>query len=367
MEYPVWEPFISNYTTIALMVVMYAFISHFAVGGGLFLVLAEIFARRMNDPVRLARLHLHGRIFLLVTALFGAAGVGIWITIGLIKPAAAWWFFRNFLWGWASVWMIFLVEIAAILVYCFGWKRLSPKHHLIVGWIYFFAAWLSLTVVNGILAFMLTPGKWIASGNFCDGFFNPTFWPSLIFRTFACLTLAGLYATVTAAREKDKNFKVRSLRIDGLLILASIILAVPAGYWYINALPPQVAAGLVPGAAPYTAMQMMTVAAGLLAFLTLMGTVFFPRHWGYVTAGILLLGGLLSLGAFEWMCESLRRPFIVSDFLNRNGLQVPGAVNLPATQWSPLVMFAATFAVGLIVMTWMLRTYFAKSAPDQNQ
>ena len=35
---------------------------------------------------------------------------------------------------------------------------MTARDHLIVGWIYFVAAWLSLVVINGIITFMLTPG-----------------------------------------------------------------------------------------------------------------------------------------------------------------------------------------------------------------
>jgi hypothetical protein len=357
MAYPICEAFISRTIIIAALAMVHIFAFHFAIGGGLYLVLAETFARHKDNPAQLSHVQRHSRFFLLMTILFGAAiGTGIWMTTKLIPPVGTSWLAHDFLWVWATGSVLFAVEFAAILLYYYGWTRISPKHHLMIGWVYFVAAWLSLAVINGILGFMLAPATWASSGNFWDGIFNPTFWPSLIFRTFVCLALAGLYATVTAAREKDNTLKIRLLRYDGLLILASIVLAVPAGYWFIKALPPQIAAGFTLGSDAYTALQVMILAAAVLAFLTLLGTILFPRHWGYVSAGILLFCGLLSLGAFEWMREHLWRLSVI-----------PDAANAPAAaQQSPFFMFAAIFVIGLIVLVWMLRIYSAKSAPNQN-
>ncbi|MDD4050618.1 MAG: cytochrome ubiquinol oxidase subunit I [candidate division Zixibacteria bacterium] len=358
MAYPFCESLISRNSIIAAAAIMHIFAYHFAIGGGLYLVLAETFARRKNNPAQLSHVQRQSRFFLLMTIAFGAAiGTGIWMTTRVIPPVGISWLTRDISLVWATGSVLFAVEFAAILLYYYGWTRLSPKHHLIIGWINFAAAWLSLAVINGILGFLLAPATWPETGNFWAGFFNPTFWPSLIFRTCVCLALAGLCATVTAAREKDKSLKIRLLRGNGLLVLGSIILAIPAGYWSIKALPPAVAASLVSGTVSYTAMQVMITAAAVLAFLTLLGTILFPRHWGYISAGILLLCGLLSLGASEWTREGLWRMAIF-----------PDAANIPAAaQSSPFIIFAVTFGVGLIVLVWMLRTYLMKSAPNQNQ
>ena len=43
MNYPIWElPFIGGGLLIAAVAVVHVFVSHFAVGGGLFLVLTEM-------------------------------------------------------------------------------------------------------------------------------------------------------------------------------------------------------------------------------------------------------------------------------------------------------------------------------------
>ena len=96
MEYPIWEPFVANSLIIAVVAVIHVFVSHFAIGGGLYLVLAEKWARRLNDKEHLAYVQRHSKFFLLLTIVFGAVtGVGIWITIGLIHPVGTKWLINN--------------------------------------------------------------------------------------------------------------------------------------------------------------------------------------------------------------------------------------------------------------------------------
>ena len=80
------------------------------------------------------------------------------------------------------------------------------------GWIYFIAAFASMVIINGIITFMLTSGKWVETHAFWTGFFNPTYWPSLAVRTAIALALAGIYALVTASRLKDVGLKGRMVK-----------------------------------------------------------------------------------------------------------------------------------------------------------
>lgn len=323
ISYPVWEPFISNGLLIAIVAILHVFVSHFAIGGGLYLVVAETIARKKNDLAQLAYLKRHSRFFILITLVFGVvSGVGIWITIGLIQPLGTSVLIRTYVWGWATEWVTFFVEIAAALFYYYGWQRLSPKVHLAVGWIYFIASWLSLVVINGILTFMLTPGKWLETGLFWDGFFNVSYIPSTIFRTFICIMLAGLYAAFTLAGEKDIKLKSRLLRQNGTMTLVAILLAIPFGYWYLNSLPASVTAGLLPDSIPMLAQQVMIFSTALLFILTFLGTIAFPKKAGYISGMILLLCGLCAFGGFEWEREALRKPFIIKDYLYSTGLTV---------------------------------------------
>ena len=114
MNYPVWDVSFGAGLLIALVAVLHVFVSYFAVGGGLFLVLTERKARRNNDSALLTWLKSYTKFFVLVTVVFGAvSGVGIWFTIGLISLTATSNLIHAYVWGWGIEWVFFFVEITA--------------------------------------------------------------------------------------------------------------------------------------------------------------------------------------------------------------------------------------------------------------
>jgi len=203
MNYPVWYiPSVGGPLVIALVAIVHVVVSHFAVGGGLWLVLTEKKAYREKKDYILEYVKKHTKFFLLLTMVFGAmTGVGIWFTIALISPDATSSLIHSFVFGWAIEWVFFVIEIVAAFLYFYTFKKISQKLHVLIGWIYFFAAWASLWIINAILTFMMTPGNWLQTQGFWEGVLNPTFLPSSIFRTFLCFALAGSYGLLTAAKK----------------------------------------------------------------------------------------------------------------------------------------------------------------------
>ena len=117
MNYPVWQlTYFGGGLTIALMAVFHVFISHFAIGGGLFLVLTEWYGYRQNSIAIIDDVKKHTRFFLLVTMVLGGmTGVGIWFVIALINPATTSILIHNFVFGWAIEWVFFVGEIVSLL------------------------------------------------------------------------------------------------------------------------------------------------------------------------------------------------------------------------------------------------------------
>jgi mono/diheme cytochrome c family protein/cytochrome bd-type quinol oxidase subunit 1 len=323
MNYPFWDVPIGYGILMAVIAVVHVFISHFAIGGGLYLVVTEQWARKRNDQPTLGFLEKLSRFFALVTLVAGAlTGVGIWFIIGLLNPGATEVLIHNYVWGWATEWTFFVVEVSAALIYYYGWKRMTATAHLTVGWIYFLFAWLSLVIINGIITFMLTPGRWLATGNFWDGFFNPTYWPSLVFRTGVCIMLAGLYALLVASRYEPGDFKARTVRYTTAWGLVGLIVTVLSQAWYWKA---------IPAAITTTAEQIMrtpiealrytiwlAVAIGALLIICL----FLSRWVPTVLAALLMVGGLAWFGAFESFRESIRKPYVITGYMYGNGIEV---------------------------------------------
>lgn len=325
MNYPVWDLPFAHGLLIAIVATLHVYVAHFAVGGGLYLVVVEHLARRRNDEALLGILQRHSRFFLLLTLVFGAmSGVGIWFTIGLINPAGTSALIRAFVWGWAIEWTFFVTEIAAAMVYYYGWKRLSPAKHLAVGWIYFVMAWLSMVVINGILSFQLTPGAWLQTRDFWDGFFNPTYWSSLCARTFYAIAIGGLFALWTAARSSgvdDVRDRTKLVRFSGAWALVGVVLTAVCTWWWWNDVPADIRA-LTRGDLPIaTAVTEWTpLLTGLLALLVIAGPLALPRRVNRPVAVVILLTGLAAMGAAEWTREALRKPWVVYDYIYSNGV-----------------------------------------------
>src|SRR5205085_910276 len=98
--------------------------------------------------------------------------------------------------------------------------------------------WFSLFWINGILSWQLTPGSWLESRSLWGGFFNPSFWPSLIFRTITSMTIAALVACVVinAIPNLDRGAKTRLIN-QSARFLAPMVLMPLLGVWYFASIP----------------------------------------------------------------------------------------------------------------------------------
>lgn len=345
LQYPVWNlDFFGGGFWIAAIAVIHVYIAHFAVGGGLFLVLTEWKAHRENSESLLDFTKTHARFFLILTAVFGAlTGVGIWFVISLLSPAATSVLIRQFVFGWATEWTFFLGEIITLFVYYYTFGKLSPRRHLQVGWIYFLFAWLSLVVINGIISYMLTPGDWLITRNFWDGMINPSFVPSTMFRTAVCVILAGLFACITALRLEDAALQTRLFRYCAVWMAAGVVVALFSGQWFVSALPTAQKSMLLnvsPESIRY--YQAFLWCAPILFLLGIFMAVKAPLPTKQIAVGLLLAIGFAYLGAFEYIRESARRPYLIHDYLYSTGLlksDLKGAQQagvLSGTRFSPV-------------------------------
>lgn len=324
MEYPVWVvPAVGGGFLIALVSIIHVLIAHFAVGGGLYLVITETWLRKRGDTAGLESLKALSRFFVLLTVVAGAlTGVGVWWTIGLVHPSATSMLIHTFLWVWAIEWVFFAVEILAAALYARGWERLAPRDHVRIGWIYAISSWLSLVAINGILTFMLTPGRWTTTHSLWDAWSNPTSWPSLVMRTAISILLAGGIALVAATQARDGELRDRLVRWCGGWILAAV-LAVPfASWWYFVRLPVDVRA-IVAGGVPVAGT--LAVTSSVILLLTLKAVVvspmWVPRRAAPALAMLVAVGGLFILGAFEWVREAARKPFVITEVIYSNSMR----------------------------------------------
>jgi cytochrome bd-type quinol oxidase subunit 1/mono/diheme cytochrome c family protein len=354
MNYPFWDiPFLGSGWVIGIIAIFHVMISQFAVGGGLYLPMAERKALRMPEgPLRTAwlnQLASYSKFFLVLTAVFGTvSGVGIWFAIGLTHPEATSTLIHNFVFGWAMEWVFFLVELTTIAVYYSTWGRIDEKLHLKVGWVYAVASAFTLIIINGILTFMLTPGDtWLAvagtgheASKFWYAFFNPTYWPSLFLRTCVCCSLAGIWALITASRidgDKLPELKTSMVKWSVRWLVPSFVAMPFLMIWYYLMVPASQQALLTLGidtinAGTFSAVTRMALVI-IVTSATIVGVAYFlayrnPIDFNLSHAMSILLLALIATGAGEYSREMLRKPYVIGHWMYSNGVRVPSVARI---------------------------------------
>lgn len=332
MHYPWWYvPAMTSPMLIAAVSVLHVIVSHYAVGGGLFLAVETSFAYRTGNRSYLAYLKDHAQFFILLTVVYGAiTGVGIWWTIGLASPLATETLIHTFVFGWAMEYVFFVIEIVAAFIFFYYWGKLQPRVHTIIGWIYAVAAWISLLLIGAIVAFMLNPGDWVNNQSFWVGFFNPQAIPQIILRTGGALFLANIYVYMHATlRVKDPALHdlIVSRSARPALAGGGMILIGAAG-WLIM-LPESARAALLMAATLNIMLVAIIGITVLVMAMLLIGPYLNPRWVSPAFAIMLFAMGVAAMTTGEFIREAVRKPYIVYNVVMSNQIL---AQEIPAMQ-----------------------------------
>ena len=343
MNYPFWDvPHLGSGWVIGMIAIFHVLVSHFAIGGGFYLPMAERKALKENRPDWMVYIKKHSKFFLILTGAYGTVtGVGIWFAIGLANPEATSTLIHNFVFGWAIEWTFFIIEVTAAVAYYYTWGRVSDKLHLTIGWIYAISAWLSLVIINGILTFMLTPGEgWLSvagtgteASKFWHAFFNPTYFPSACLRTVICISLAGIWALLTASRidgRKQPKLKTEVIRWSASWLLPAFVLLPVFFLWYLYAIPAE-ARGLLQlgmttiGQGVFTQVTRASLVT-VMTSATILAIVYFmayrnPRDFGFGHAFAVLILALAATASTEHTREMLRKPYVIGQHMFSNGVR----------------------------------------------
>lgn len=328
MYFPWWYvPHLTAPMLIAFIAIVHILVSHYAVGGGIYLAREIGYAVKRGDERYLAYLRRHARFFVLLTVVFGAiTGVGIWWIIGLSSPLATAVLIRTFVFGWAIEWTFFVIEIISAFILYYYWNRLSRKNLILIAWIYAIAAWISLVLITAITGFMLHSGAWPEKGGFWVAMLNPQFLPQTIARTGGTFLLAALYVYLHAsivlrgsAREELRDLTQR--RVTQLALVGVVLIGIGAVLWYIYM--PASAKATLQGAAALNVFAGLLIGLGvLLSVLLILGPAS-NRRW--MTPGFALALFAMGLAAFsvgEFIREAVRKPYIVYNVVLGNQILV---------------------------------------------
>jgi cytochrome bd ubiquinol oxidase subunit I len=363
MNYPVWEiPKLGGAWVIGIVSIFHVLIAWFAVGGGLYLPVAESKLYREKREDWLPVLMKHSRFFLVLTSVFGAvSGVGIWFSIGLVHPEATSTLIHNFVFGWAIEWVFFVVELAAAAVYYYTWNRIPRELHLKVGYLYAISSFLTLVIINGILSFMLTPGRaWLdvagtgtEASRFWWAFFNPTYFPSLVMRILACLSLAGIYALITYSRADEEALaksRIHMVRWTAGWLAPMFVLMPVVLLWFLHQIPSE-NRGLLElgintiGSGAFTQVTRIAMLT-IITTMTIAGVVYlFAYKWPRDLSlghSIALLGlAVIATASTEYARETVRKPYVISAHMYSNGVRRKDVDRLNAegylsqSMWTP--------------------------------
>jgi cytochrome bd-type quinol oxidase subunit 1 len=325
MEFPFWYvPFLTAPMLIPLIAVPHVIVAQFAVGSGI--LLADLARRAHRDRNAAALAYLHGlaRSFILITVVFGAVtGVGIWWTIGLTSPETTSALIHIFVFGWAAEWTAFVVEIGAAFAFYYLWDRATPREHVTLGWIYAGAAWVSLVLITGITAFMLTSGGWTPEQGFFAAFFNPSFLPQTLLRTGGSIVLAALGIAFHVSFHSDgSGLKDNVIRTVSQWALVGMALIAIGSAWYLFTTPDHAKLNML-RAPILLLMTALNFSVALLVIAALAwGMVSGARWITPPSALLLLLAGAVATTTGEFVREGARKPYRIENYLIAPGVLV---------------------------------------------
>jgi len=303
--------------------IFHVFLAQFAIGGGVLMTYFEHLSGSGKVPGARRFLDGYFKLLVLVSFVVGAlTGVGMWFTSIQVSPRTIGQMVDVFHWVWAIEWTFFALEIVA--GYCFYryGHRLDHRSRFRLLALYSAASWFSLFWINGILSWQLTPGDWIATGNVWAGFFNPSFWPSLLFRTVAALAIAALVAAlvINGMKGLERPARAELLRYAARL-LAPMALMPALGVWYLASMPAD-SRGWVLGGSPAMSM-FFGVGAGaslLIGLYAIGGLIIRKLYVNGATAALLCALAFAATAGGEFVREGARKPYTVRDTLYSNAM-----------------------------------------------
>lgn len=303
--------------------IFHVFLAQFAIGGGMLLCYFQWRDNRYGDT--LARRFVDGyfRWLVLVSFVTGAlTGVAMWFTTIQISPRTIGMMVDEFHWIWATEWTFFCLEVGSGYAFYRYAKVLDGRTRLALLTLYAVAAWMSLFWINGILAWQLTPGGWLDGGGVWSGFFNATFWPSLIYRTLASMAIAALVAAVVVnlARSFDAEEKLTLVR-RVFWFLAPMALMPIIGAWFLAVLPADSRGWVMGGSIAMTMFFAIGAGASLLIGAYAIAMFAKPRLFvNGATAALLCALAFAATAGGEFVREGVRKPYTVRHALYSNSI-----------------------------------------------
>ncbi|MBL8852289.1 MAG: c-type cytochrome [Planctomycetaceae bacterium] len=303
--------------------IVHVFLAQFGIGGGLLLCYFQWLAQTGREP--LARQFIDGyfKFVVLVSFVLGAiTGVGMWFMTIQVSARTIGAMVGEFHWVWAVEWLFFCLEIVA--GYCFYryGPRLDDRRRMTLLAIYSVASWFSLFWINGILSWQLTPGRFLETGVMWDGFFNPSFFPSVIFRTITSMAIAALasFLVVNILPEFDRAQRTVLIHRATHFLAPALIMPV-LGIWYFMVIPADSREWAMGGNVPMMMFFVLAIVCStLISAYSLVGLLRYQLYINAATATLLLVLAVLATAFAEFVREGVRKPYSIRGYMFSNSL-----------------------------------------------
>ncbi|MCX8117562.1 MAG: cytochrome ubiquinol oxidase subunit I [Desulfobacterota bacterium] len=316
--YPIWEvPGWTSGMILAFMATFHVLPSHLLIGAMWFNVFVETKAYREKREDLLEFLKKYTLLLLVFSYVLGSlSGIGIWFAATVGSPRSISALIHTYVWGWATEWVFFIIEVVGIFVYYYTFGKVDRRTHLTIGWIFAIGSWITMVIIVGILAFMVSPGKLMETGNFFDGFFNQTYWPQLLMRTALMFSVSAVYAIAVATRVKNAEVRGWVTKTAAKWGLAGLILGAFLSLWYLKTLPEE-ARGLLSTAVSRGLKTGIAVPLGLLIlyFIFVKIKPLTIRLIPALAMIAVMFGGIWSA---ERIREIVRKPYLIPQYMYSN-------------------------------------------------
>lgn len=328
MNFPVVEfPWFGNGTVIAVIATIHVIVSHgIAIGITTLMVSLEYNGIKTNNEKLINVAKRISKWVLIITTTIGAmTGVGIWLSTSVIQPDSIGSLLRIFFWAWFVEWIVFITEVVLLIIYFYTWDKWKGAKRVIhnrIGITLAIFGWITAMIITGILSAKLTPGKWTETMSFWNAFFNPTYIPSLAFRTFIAILLGvALISLPIKLFVKDKLlqrdiFKVFSfwnaITLPGILI---------SGIWYLMSVPKEAYDLIIWSTGmPENVFKALHIIGLFIFVLFAFWMAVKPQRVPILLTLAVFGSSMAFIGEFEGVRESVRKPYIIYDYMYANGV-----------------------------------------------
>jgi cytochrome d ubiquinol oxidase subunit I len=303
----------------------HVFLAQMAIGGGMLLCYLE-WLRRTGRSRNAGRFLMNGffQALVLVSFVLGAlTGVAMWFTTIQVSPRTIGVLVDEFHWFWATEWTLFCAQVVSGYTFLRYKDRLNGRDRMLLLVFYTVAAWFSLFWINGILSFPIPPGPWAVTHDAWSGFFNPSFWPALVYRTVAAMAIGATAACVVIAIAGPSEREARRELIGHVSVFLAPLVSMPLlAIWFLASMPSDSRSPVLGGSVTSTLLMGIGVVASLLIGAYALGVLWYVKlDINGFTAAILFALAFTATAGGEFVREGVGKPYSIRQVLECNLLR----------------------------------------------